>query len=70
MSLQKYSENTRELRPLLGCLKQRAPFCIFFIDTLTPLTLSYGFVLSHALRLDRNQGSAERVANQTSQAVM
>jgi hypothetical protein len=54
----------------VGCLEQRAPCCVFFIDTLTPLTLSYGFVLSHALRGDRNQGSTERITNQTSQAVM
>jgi hypothetical protein len=37
---------------LLGCLKQRAPFCVFFIDTLPPLTLSCLVVLRHAFLLD------------------
>jgi hypothetical protein len=52
----------------VGCLEQRAPCCVFFIDTLTPLTLSLLVVLSHALRCD--QGSAERVTHQASSAVM
>jgi hypothetical protein len=52
----------------VGYFEQREPCCVFFIDTLTPLTLSNGFVLSHAVRCD--QDGAKRVTNQASQAVV
>jgi hypothetical protein len=68
MSLHKFPKSRDWLSSRLEVVP--APFSNFCIDTRPLLTLSFWFVLRRALRLDRNQGSAERVTHQASQAVM
>jgi hypothetical protein len=55
MSLHKFTKSRDWLSSHLARLP--APFSNFCIDTRPLLTLSFGFVLRHALRGGRNQGS-------------
>jgi hypothetical protein len=57
MSLHKFTKTRDWLSSHLARLP--APFSNFCIDTRPSLTLSYGFVLSHALRIDRKRGPSK-----------
>ena len=50
ISLQKYSENTRELLCWVRYRVYRAPFCVFFIETTRLVTLFLAWIEQPALR--------------------